>query len=122
MLKTAIVGASLLVGTIAPALSQDNYGSSYRSEASATAPRTGAVSEARVSQLKARLRLTADQEPLWRPVEAALRQHARAGSSASEVQGVLGMAMPLIQTLSLSQKRSAAAFARSLGISVASAF
>jgi hypothetical protein len=81
------------------------------------------VTESKVVQLRARLRLTAEQLPLWQPVEAALRYHARAGSSASQVQSVMGTAGPLIQTLTLGQKRSAMAFARSLGITnVASMF
>ncbi len=115
MLKAAIVGVSLLLAQAAPSFSQD-----YSSE---TSQRTGVLTESKVAQLKARLRLTAEQEPLWQPVEAALRAHARARSSASEVYSVMGTAMPLIQTLSFGQKRSAASFARSLGITnVASLF
>ena len=117
MLKAAIVGVSLLVaGHAAPAFSQEIYGNE-------TSQRAGVVTEGKVSQLRSRLRLTAEQLPLWQPVEAALRYHARAGSSASQVQSVMGTAGPLIQTLTLSQKRSAASFARSLGITnVASMF
>lgn len=119
MLKAAIVGVSLLAaGQVVPATAQDYYGAE-----NSGSQRVGAVTESKVSQLKARLRLSAEQEPLWRPVEAALRQHARAGSSASQVQSVMGMAGPLIQTLTMGQKRSAASFARSLGITnVASMF
>ena len=119
MLKAAIIGVSLLtIGQFGPAMAQDYYGSE-----AAGSPRAGAVTDSKVSQLKARLRLSAEQLPLWQPVEAALRQHARAGSSASQVQSVMGMAGPLIQTLTIGQKRSAASFARSLGITnVASMF
>ena len=117
MLKAAIVAVSLLTAAHAgPAVAQGSY-----SEA-ATGQR-GVVTESKVAQLRARLRLTAEQLPLWQPVEAALRYHARAGSSTAEVQSVLGTAQPLIQTLTAAQKRSAAAFARSVGISnVASMF
>ena len=118
MLKAAIVSVALLAAlNVVPAKAQDSYGEARSSE------RAGVVTESKVSQLRARLRLTADQLPLWQPVEAALRYHARAGSSASQVQSVMGTAQPLIQTLTAGQKRSAAAFARSLGISnVASMF
>ena len=101
------------------------------------------MSLAQVSRLKAVLKLTAAQEPLWAPVERAFHEINQAQEGAGSqglVQGIkhraaaIGLnalalrrlasaAYPLIRTLNEEQKQSGLTFARSVGLeSVAAAF
>jgi len=110
------------------------------------AAHAGVVTEGHVARLKAVLKLTPDQERLWPPVEAALRNlvhkqreqasrnagfalastapaPARADLDGDKLQRAAAAALPLIAVLNEQQKKSALRFARSLGLgSLASAF
>jgi hypothetical protein len=102
------------------------------------------MSLSQVARLKAALKLTAAQEPLWAPVERAFREISQAqvaDGSHSIMQGIknraasaIGLnavalrrlasaAYPLIRSLNEEQKQNGLAFARSAGLaSVAAAF
>jgi hypothetical protein len=141
MWKAGLVGAvALVLGSSAVlADSGDAEGNrvrAFKSEA--------VMSFSQVSRLKAALKLSAAQEPLWAPVEQAFReigQAQQADGSHSFVQGIksraasaIGLnalalrrlasaAYPLIRSLNEEQKQNGLAFARSAGLaSVAAAF
>lgn len=102
------------------------------------------MSLAHVARLKAVLKLTAAQEPLWAPVEQAFREISQAqeadgshgfvqgfkhraaaaiGLNAMALRRLASAAYPLIRSLNEEQKQSGLAFARSTGLSsVAAAF
>jgi hypothetical protein len=71
MIKAALAGAVALATVGSLTISPQGIG---------TAPAAAqevVVSHAQIARLKSALRLTADQEHLWRPVEASLRALAR---------------------------------------------
>lgn len=99
--------------------------------------------DAVVTRIKQTLRLTAQQEPYWPPVRAALREVLREQSQATlheilkrpgsqrhpvhlhpgAFNRIASAALPLIQTLDERQKQDALRLARSIGLeSVAWAF
>jgi hypothetical protein len=86
------------------------------------------VMDGRIAQFKAMLKLSADQERFWAPVEATLREMSRRPNAAAALDGtsvnqLLASALPLFQRLDPEQKRQLIAIARSLGIlSLAVAF
>ena len=86
----------------------------------------GVLTMAEIARVKARLRLSPDQEPLWRPVEAELRKVGRmqmalidAGRKPDVPQSALQplgqVAMPLFQTLRPDQKEQVRVLARKMG-------
>ena len=86
----------------------------------------GVFTMAEIAKVKARLRLTPDQEPLWRPVEAELRKVGRlqmslidAGKKPDVPQSALQplgtAAMPLFQTMRPDQKEQVRVLARKMG-------
>jgi hypothetical protein len=86
------------------------------------------VMDRRIAEFKAMLKLSADQERYWVPVEAMLREMSRRPAAAAALDGasvnqLLASALPLFQRLDPEQKRQLIAIARSLGIlSLAVAF
>jgi hypothetical protein len=141
MWKAGLVGVvALILGSSAVLAdsgdAEFNRGRVFKSEA--------VMSVAQVARLKAALKLTAAQEPLWAPIEQAFREisHAQAADgSHSFIQGIknraasaIGLntvalrrlasaAYPLIRSLNEEQKQNGLAFARSAGLaSVAAAF
>lgn len=89
----------------------------------------GPFTAAHIDRIKRRLNLTAEQEELWKPVEAALRRIAArqkgdgdgAPLSAVESQNLYWAAGPLIMSLRPDQREQARNLARSMGLeSVAS--
>lgn len=98
------------------------------------------LTSARIARIKSVLRLTAEQERHWPPVEAALRAimrhqvraesggddavHPVAGAvDAGLLRRLSSVAMPLIMSLGDDQKRNAFAVARSMGLAeVAASF
>jgi hypothetical protein len=80
------------------------------------------VTDGQIAQFKATLKLTADQERYWVPVEATWRDIARRRSAAAatlddaSLKRLLASAMPLYHRLDAEQKRDLKALARSLGI------
>jgi len=133
---------ALVIGSTA--VSADSKDANLERNQMAAAAASGPVlSLAHVARLKSALKLTAEQEPLWTPIEHAFREICQAqGTTSSQglVQGLknratsIGLnalalrrlasaAYPLIRTLDAEQKQSAMAFARSVGLhSVAAAF
>jgi hypothetical protein len=86
----------------------------------------GVLTMAEIAKVKARLRLSPDQEPLWRPVEVELRKVGRmqmalidAGKKPDVPQSALQplgqAAMPLFQTLRPDQKEQVRVLARKMG-------
>src|SRR5437763_16583692 len=131
MLKTALVSALALatIGCLSVTSGGIQLTQSVAQETSAAQETTGSVggvvvTEAKIARLKRALRLTAEQEIHWRPVEASLRrlmQMARRGDSnaglvqpvrakvhgavsAEALQGVASAAGPLIASLDDQQK------------------
>jgi hypothetical protein len=94
------------------------------------------IDRAQIARLKTRLKLTPAQEPLWPAVEQAFheigqQQVAQASGShgaaislnAVALQRLFTAAYPLLRTLDDEQKRTAGAFARSVGLeTIAAAF
>ena len=83
------------------------------------------LTSAHISRIKAALKLNAQQETLWPPVEAALREIIRKQHGASAASGEIepaqlqrlgAAAYPLIMSLGEDQKRSAMVLARSMGL------
>jgi len=86
----------------------------------------GVLTQAEIAKVKSRLRLSPDQEPLWRPVESELRKVGRmqmalidAGKKPDVPQSALqplgNAAMPLFQTLRPDQKEQVRVLARKMG-------
>ena len=82
------------------------------------------VTEGRIAQFKAVLKITSEQEPYWTRVELVLRDIARRQRAAAAdavdnaaLQRLVASAMPLFKRLDAEQKRDAIKLARSLGIS-----
>jgi hypothetical protein len=81
------------------------------------------VGHAEMAQFRSALNLTADQEPYWARIEAAVRDIARRQNAAaatldgSAIKRLVSAAMPLFRRLDAEQKGKAMALARSLGIS-----
>jgi hypothetical protein len=86
----------------------------------------GVLTMAEIARLKSSLRLTADQEPHWRPVEAQLRQISRlqmaqveSGRKAevpqSSFQQLYYAARPLLDVMRPDQKERVRGLARSMG-------
>lgn len=97
------------------------------------------MSVSHMVRLKAVLKLTAAQEPLWIPVEQTFREIGQAqeadgvqgfkhrvaaiGLNAMALRRLASAAYPLIRSLNEEQKQNGLAFARSVGLSsVAAAF
>ena len=94
------------------------------------------ITEGHIVKLRAALRLTPAQQPLWAPVEAALtdlaRQQARGdaagftykltdrssaiAATANQLRRLKVVAMPLINSLNDNQKLEAMAFAQAMGL------
>jgi len=86
----------------------------------------GVLTIAEIVRLKAGLRLTPDQEPLWRPVEVELRrvgkmqmalieQGQKPDVPPSALEPIYRVAMPLFQTLRPDQKERVRIQARKMG-------
>ena len=71
MFKAALAGAVALATVGSFSISHEGV------QITPAAAQEVVVSHAQISQLKSALRLTADQERFWHPVEATLRQMAR---------------------------------------------
>jgi hypothetical protein len=74
-----------------------------------------------IARFKAMLKLSADQERYWAPIEATLHDMARRPDVAAAIDGksrerLLAVAMPLFRRLDPEQKRALIAIAHSLGI------
>ena len=132
MWKAALAGAVALV-TVG-SLSISNQGIAFNSAAAESVT----LHESDIARLKAALKLTAAQEPHWRPVESSLHAYARhqyqlASSdnsfgewgdgglteftlNAVMLQRVKRAAEPLIKTLSEEQKSAGMAVLQSLGV------
>jgi hypothetical protein len=84
------------------------------------------VTDGGIAQVKATLKLSAEQERYWLPIEATLRDMARrpnAPVDGKSLNRLLALALPLFRRLDPDQKRELVAIARSLGIvSLAVAF
>jgi aminopeptidase N len=87
------------------------------------------VTDGQIAQFKTVLKLSADQERYWVPIEATLHDIARRQNTAAatldvtSLRRLISAAMPLFRRLDAEQKRDAMALARALGISsLASAF
>lgn len=89
-------------------------------------PIKGVMTASEVARIKASLRLTSEQEPLWRPVEAVLRDigkqqmvQIRNGSKpevdSQAMQRVYWAAQSLLATLQPAQKEQVRRLARSMG-------
>jgi hypothetical protein len=135
MLKAAAVGAmALAAGVISLARAETPV--EVASLARGAEPAGPVVKEAHIARLKTTLNLTAEQRPLWAPVEAALRDIARQSRDEASAGGVVqrfsdrassvaGNAMrlrrlavaarPLIAALDDSQRRDALTLARHFG-------
>jgi hypothetical protein len=96
-------------------------------------PSNGLLDDAQIASIKGRLRLTAEQEGYWPPVEAALRdvvkQQQREASrkkdalapvtidvNSPEVQRLTWAAMPLLMRMREDQKREVRTLARVIGL------
>jgi hypothetical protein len=91
------------------------------------------LNDAQLASLKARLKLTPDQERMWPAVEAALRKisyakPAKGGSQAAyfdfdspEVRQLISAASPLITRLSDNQRREVRSLAHVMGLDVVAA-
>ncbi len=86
----------------------------------------GVMTAGEIARIRSSLRLTAEQEPLWRPVEAVLRDigkqqmaQIRNGGSheveSSAMQRVYWAARPLLAALQPGQKEQVRKLARSMG-------
>ena len=92
----------------------------------------GLLDDAQIASIKGRLRLTADQEGYWAPVEAALRDVVKQQSrearrkeglgpvaidvNSPEVQRLTWAAMPLLMRMREDQKREVRTLARVIGL------
>jgi hypothetical protein len=84
----------------------------------------GRLTVAQIANIKRRLRLTAEQEEYWKPVEAALhslaKKQERTGQNvtltATEMQNLYFTAGPLVMSLRDDQKEEARNLARSMGL------
>jgi hypothetical protein len=135
MFKTALVGAVALATVSTLSISCDGVGISSASAQEVV------VSHSQISRLKSALHLTADQEHLWRPVEATLRviahqqQKYRVASAdsgfieraqsrisgyaltAMSMQKLRAAAQPLIGRLNDDQKHAGMQVLQSMGVS-----
>jgi len=136
MFKTALVGAVALATVSTLSISCDGVGISSASAQEVV------VSHSQISRLKSALHLTADQEHLWRPVEATLRalahqqQKYRVASAdassfmeraqsrisgyaltAVSMQKLRTAAQPLIGRLNDEQKHAGMQVLQSMGVS-----
>ena len=125
MNKVALAGAFALA-VVGFALDIAQAGEAAPIKLAAEAQAGPVVTSAHIARLKAELKLTADQQRYWVPVEAALRdlarRHAAVAAGAPEAKRVMIVALPLIGSLNEEQKRKAMVMARSMGfMTVASA-
>ena len=93
------------------------------------------LNDAQIASIKARLKLTPDQESMWPPVETALRnlsyvknavtqsrsvldhdQTAYVDLNGAEVQQLMSVVLPLIMRLSEDQKREVKSLAHLMGL------
>jgi hypothetical protein len=80
------------------------------------------LTDARIAECKAMLKLSADQERYWVPIEVTLRDIARRPNATratlddKSLKRLLALAMPLFQRLDPEQKRDLMTLARSLGL------
>jgi hypothetical protein len=142
MLKTALAGAFALatIGCLSVTSEGIQVTQSVAQETGAAHETTGSVggvvvTEAKIARLKRALRLTAEQEVHWHPVEASLRrlmQMARRNTdagvvqpvrakvhgavSAEALQGVASAAGPLIATLDEQQKQEGMKLIREISV------
>jgi hypothetical protein len=89
--------------------------------ASAFAGEGGVFTPGRIASFKATLKLNADQERYWAPVEGILSDLARqpdpaAALDRNSLNRLLVVTMPLFERLSAEQKRELLTIARSMGI------
>ena len=142
MRKVGIAGALALVllsSSVAFAQSPNGGARAQR------AAQNQALVDSRIAQFKASLRLTAEQEKLWPPVEVAIRDaaaqyqaedsratgliqwmstqaHAASGEAAY-VRRAVAASQPLVRTLDMEQRRDGLKIAKSMGLgSFAAAF
>ena len=134
MIKAALAGAVALATVGSLTVSQGGIG------IAPAAAQEIVVSHAQIARLKSALRLTADQEHLWRPVEASLRAMARlqdqyrvasvdgfVASTKSRLSGytlnaanmyrLKSAAQPLIGRLNDEQKHAGMQVLQSMGVS-----
>jgi hypothetical protein len=84
----------------------------------------GRLTIGQIAQIKHRLRLSAEQEEYWKPVEAMLvgmvKKQARAGGkvalTAVEMQNLYWTAGPLVMRLRDDQKQESRNLARAMGL------
>jgi Zn-dependent protease with chaperone function len=143
MLKAVCAGAFALAALNCSAFADDRTGSiGLRSQ---TVAQSEGVVDQRIGQIKAALRLTAEQERHWPPIESAIRgiirkseaYEASAGGMLQRVgarakafavdavalKRVVAVSQPLLRTLDPEQRREALILARALGLgSFAAAF
>ena len=136
MRKMGIAGAlSLVLLSSSLALAQSQNASTHAQQ---RAVQNQAQVDNRIAQFKASLRLTSEQEKLWPPVEAAVREavaqyraedarangfvqwmsmnaHAASGE-APYVRRVVAACQPLIKTLDPEQRRDGLKTAKSMGL------
>ena len=119
--KAMLAGACMLAMVGSSVLAGDG--------ASESGQATFVVTEGLIAQVKAVLKLTPEQDRYWSPIEATLRDIARAQhATAATLDGasrkrLVSSAMPLFRRLDPEQKRDAMRLARALGVaSLAAAF
>jgi len=142
MRKVGIAGAVALVLLNSSAAFAQSQNGGARAQRAA---QNQALVDSRIAQFKASLRLTAEQEKLWPPVEAAIRDavaqyqaedsratgliqwmstqaHAASGEAAY-VRRAVAASQPLVRTLDAEQRREGLKTAKSMGLgSFAAAF
>ena len=91
-------------------------------QSSAVAGNELVLTDARIAECRAMLKLSAGQEQYWAPIEATLRDIARRANAPGAAlddksrKRLLAVAMPLFQTLGPEQKRALISLAHSLGL------
>jgi hypothetical protein len=133
MLKAALAGAFALAVAGSSLAIAETTGGNAAPAARAAIGGGPVVTVAHIARLKSVLKLTAEQEPYWPPVEAALRDIARQqmqrlrsrastiALDAAAVRRLMVTALPLIVRLNDDQKRHALAMTKAMGFAVASA-
>jgi hypothetical protein len=129
MWKAALAGAVALATIGSVSVSHDGIG------IAPAAAQDVVVSEAQIAQLRNTLRLTAQQEHHWRPVEARLRSLARQREASADggivqrvrssagyaltavaLQRLKSAAQPLIRALNDEQKQAGLSALQSMGV------
>lgn len=114
MFKAALAGAIALAAVGIGPVSADTHGQEWRG-----GPAVG-LTESRIAQAKAALRLTPAQERHWPRIASALRSIARQGSDSTMARAngarlVVAAARPLFRTLDADQRQTAIGMVRAMG-------